>query len=872
MSDKDYGPATSGYRDPEGRSFETIVYQAAKPVLDIELNLAQDVGQDLGLRLQRRTHASGWLSEEFTQDYESRIWDSTGAANALVMKGFQAIVNGWHLNISNTNNNTGLNVVSLGACPVGVGAKRTDIVILEVWRRLIPAAPATTGKSAAGRIWRNGNVKVAPADDLVLNYDDDILDAPVGAETTKRVQIQYRLRVINGIDLFTHPFGFDDPAVVAHSVPAAAAAPDGVATAYTYTNQYAASDPGLWRAGNGDPANALGTVDGYIYALPLCAVFRRNLTAFDRNTNANGGVASPGPSDRPDQLLSDIIVATDVYDLRNGVSPSGWDYTELLQKSTGLILENLARTEIGTTLLGGGVEGPTLLWSDEIGVSNVNGGDGVVTGDTPGAEFIGEFDAVRRAFSDRPIYETFVIKFSPSDQSGPPSANWVIGRTLTISPSALSIWPYVPFNWAAFAPASVTIPDVIRAAFVGSSPGQVSFEANANFLVQGLGAVPQGTITLTVNSLTDGTNTATTEDLYVTLLVAYPSGVGLSRTPVATLGTSGPYVNGVMINNPAQLPAAAPILFDSLVSPTINSVNREVRLEYRTSSHTFSYRPGSGALNNVLHLPERPSVAILPSVTINGLPYGGGVLVQDYRVTLDPGSVVAGDDVIITYQSVRALPQNDEQLTVYYHTVPAQTIRDALLPVSISLDAKSVAQSLFVVTAGSGAEGAAYPFPYQYVQAGAVYPSSGGTFAGDHELDGDLRVSTPAVFTDTGFMQVPTHLPLVPAPGNLAFGRAPGDVDIEGRTFYKTAPGYKMLAVGPTLSDPKKHKNLLPVLCELPSNYPFAYRGQLVLVILSRWASFDDSNSVGFHSDLSQNTTSASIYRLKSNLLSNRRT
>jgi hypothetical protein len=874
MSNKSYGPATSGYRDPEGRSFETVVYQASKPVLDVELNLAQDTGQDMNLRLQRRTYPSGWLAEEWTNDYTSYVWASpvSPVANLLTLYPFQAIVNGWHLNILNTNSNAGLNVIDLGACPVGVGSKRTDFVILEVWRRLLPAAPTTTGKSPAGRIWQNGNVKIAAADDLTLNYSDDILDGAVGSETTKRVQIQYRLRVINGIDLFTYPFGLNDPLVVANTVPAAAAAPDGVATVFTYTNQYASSDSGLWRAGDGNPANALGTVDGYIYALPLCAVFRRNSTAFDRNTNSNGGAVYPGPSDRPDQLFSDIIASVDVYDMRNGISPSGWDYTELLQKSVGLLLENSARTEIGSTLLGGGVEGSTLLWADEIGVSNANGGDGVTTGDTPGAEFIGEFDAVRRVFSDRAVYETIVLNFSPSDQSGPPSATWVVGRTITISPSALGVWPYTPFNWTAYAPSDVTILDITRAAFVGSSPGQIAFNASSNFLIQGLGAIPQGALTLTIGSVTDGINTATTEDLYITILVAYPSGVGLSKTPVATLGTSGSFVNGVLINNPAQLPAISPILFSSLVNPTLSYANREVRLEYLTVSQSFSYRPGAGAGNNILYLPERPDPSITPSITINSAPYAGGIVVTDYRLTLDPGSVAASDDVFITYQSIRALPQNDEQLTVYYQTVPAQTIREALLPTNISLDAKSVSQNMFVITAGSGTDGQAYPYPYQYVQAGAVYPSSSGTYAGDHELDGDLRTSIQSLYTDTGFMQVPVHVPLAPAPSSVSFGRSPGDVDVEGRTYYKTAPSYKMLAVGPTLSDPKKHKNLLPVLCEVPSNYSFAYRGELVLVILSRWASFDDSNSVGFLSDLTQNTTSASVYRLKSNLLSNRRT
>jgi hypothetical protein len=188
--------------------------------------------------------------------------------NQLKLNGLQAIVNGWHLYIENSGDNTGLNVLDLGAGPAGAGSKRTDIVVLEVWRRLLSAAPDVVGKSPTGRIWRNGNVKVASGDDLTLNYSDDIIDTRVGSESTKRVQIQYRLRVIQGVDLFTYPFAFDDPTVVANSVPATAAAPDGVATVYNYSNQNANTDSGLWRAGNGDPANTLGTVDGYMYAIP----------------------------------------------------------------------------------------------------------------------------------------------------------------------------------------------------------------------------------------------------------------------------------------------------------------------------------------------------------------------------------------------------------------------------------------------------------------------------------------------------------------------------------------------------------------------------------------------------------------------------
>jgi hypothetical protein len=197
-----------------------------------------------------------------------------------------------------------------------------------------------------------------------------------------------------------------------------------------------------------------------------------------------------------------------------------------------------------------------------------------------------------------------------------------------------------------------------------------------------------------------------------------------------------------------------------------------------------------------------------------------------------------------------------------------QTIREGLLPTDLSLTPRYVANNMYTITAGSASNSPAYPFSAAYVQAGAVYPSSSGSFGGDHELDGDVRVSTTTLFADTGFMQLPVHIPIVPTDG-IAIQRSPGDVDAEGRSFYpRTGNNYYMISVGPTLSDPKRHKNLLPILCELPADSTVGFKGQMVLALVSRWADFDDSNSVGFTNTDTTNTTSVSLYRLKGNLLS----
>lgn len=874
MSTKDYGPGISGYLDPEGRNWETVVYQANKPVLDKELNLSQDASQQALYTQRRQTVASGWMSSDFLVQNTQELWTSgITTANLLRVPPLMAHVNGWLLDVNNTDI-VNANNLDLGAGPGTAGSKRTDLVILEVWRRLITVG-SSAGKSSSGRIWYNGNVKIPSGSDLTLNFSDDLQDVSLAAPSTGRVQIQYRLRVITGVDLYTNPFGMNDPAVVARSVPASAGAPDGTATIHTYTNQSSNGDPGLWRAGDGNPANTLGTVDGYMYAIPLLAVFRRNTAAFARNTNHNGGTAYPAASDRPDNLHSNLIAAQDVYDLRTGTSFTGWDLQEVLQKNTNFLLDNVVQTEIGSTSLGGGVNGHTVLWADEIGVSNANGGDGVITGDTPGAAFIGEFDAVRRVFSDRAIYETVVIAVNPNDGIvSPGGANWAVNSAITLSPTSLAVWPYNAANWSSRNNSGVSIVDVTSIVFSSSTSGKVSFEASANWRVTGLGTVPQGSVTLTLASLLDPMSvTVTNETVYITLLVAYPPGLGLSKTPTSVFSDNVTISSkvGVVVNNSGQLPASAPILFSSLANPSFVPANREIRLEYNTVSHTFSLRPNTDTTSNyILRLPERPITGTV-SITINGGAYGGAITVSGYTVTINTGVLVGNENVVVTYQSVRALPQNNEQLTVYYQTRLPQTIREVLLPSSLQLTSRLVSQFLYVMTAGSASDGQAYPFPYQYVQTGGVYPSSGGTFSGDHEMDGDLRVSTLSLFADTGFLQVVSSVPLAPTPNSIEFGRAPGDADIEGRTYYKSSTGYGFLAIGPTLSDPKKHKNLIPILCELPADNTFGKKGQIVLVLISRWAIFDHSNMVGFDSTLSQNYTSASVYRVKGNLLSYRR-
>jgi hypothetical protein len=96
--------------------------------------------------------------------------------------------------------------------------------------------------------------------------------------------------------------------------------------------------------------------------------------------------------------------------------------------------------------------------------------------------------------------------------------------------------------------------------------------------------------------------------------------------------------------------------------------------------------------------------------------------------------------------------------------------------------------------------------------------------------------------------------------------------DIEGRSFFNAISGgtYIPNAYAQDLSAAKLHKNVLPMLCELAADSALGHRGQLVLLMLIRYALFDANNSVAFNADETVNTTVASVVRIKGNLLNKR--
>lgn len=866
MSNKNYGgPA---YLDPTGRAWELAVYQPSKPVTAEEFNLLGDLPASVTQGLLRAAIPSGWLGEDPISSLSpvDDLVQAGSSPNTIDFPAMLAHVNGWVIPVDNTDK-VGGSKVDLGAGPSGGGAKRTDVVILEVWRKLISNS-SSVGKSVSGRIWWNGNVRIPLAEDGNLNFPDDTVNTALGVETSKRVQVQYRLRVVQGVDLFAYPSGLGDPSVVANSTPATAGSPNGSSTPYAY--QPSSDDPGLWLAGDGtgSAGTVLGTVDGYMYAIPLCAVFRRNTTAFNRVNNHNGGVAaSVGTSDRPDGAYHDVLTSRDTADLRRGVSLRGWQTSEVLEKNFHALLDNSLRTEWGQTSVGGGVNGHTLLIADEIGISSGNGGNGVLNGDTPGANFRGQFDCVRRRFSDRPTLEVMTVRVVPGT-AAVSTATWQDGTVVTLTPTALAPYPFSNFDFPAFAPSETKIIDILGMTIhaangsvdVGgtrSSDGGLYVHTSA---VTGLGSAPMGPIQFSITNSSSALVTLSNDPLYIDLLVAYPAGCGLSASATEEFGS-----DSFSCNNPGALDSSAPTSYAEMYATEIDGVHREAHLEYKTTPQTFTVKAYRHAASYYT-LPE--SAASLTSVTVNGTLRAASLSADGRTVVLgSPTSV--GNTLIFTYEAARPLPQTGVQFTIYYHARAPQAVRGSLLGTTQSFVPKSISSHLYALTTGAGSLGEGYPFPLAYAQTGGVAnPTS--PFAGEYQLQGSPEVYVGDFNASTGLLRVPVYVPYTPDPKYVTFERVPSDVDIEGRAFFPTAPvtHYLPNAYGNPLADPRTHKNILPCLMELAEDSSIGRKGELFMVLLVRWADLDSHVSVEFGP--TPNTTVASVYRINGNLLNRR--
>ena len=355
-----------------------------------------------------------------------------------------------------------------------------DLLTLAVATAVVGALAASGATLTGGEdrpnkpdqtsIYRHGNV-LSPD---VVALPDDITDPVVNTESSQRVQVQYRIRntgTAEAVNWKKHPDGFSNLNLGPPSSPTiysqgarsnvASAANVGGGRYYpfvpadetsTWGNTsavtYGLEDTGLWISGDGSEqaTRDLGTLDGYVYAIPLGFVFRHNdvstpapgFKGWDPLANVNGaplyqhtgytgplGAIPAGRSDRPDGEFADVITQNNLLDLRRHVIFPGVDLAGQLQYQLQSLLDGSLRTwqvDIASKQVCGGDSGDVstrYLVCNEVG----RGADGAppVSGDTERGEFIRNFDHVCRRFGSQSVVEKVVFAFYAGDRQTAPA-------------------------------------------------------------------------------------------------------------------------------------------------------------------------------------------------------------------------------------------------------------------------------------------------------------------------------------------------------------------------------------------------------------------------------------------------------------------
>lgn len=154
------------------------------------------------------------------------------------------------------------------------------------------------------RIYNGGNKNTPPP----LNLNRDNINPNVGVPVSDRVQVQYKIRIVTGVDPLSYPGSGLGSAAAMSEGPN----PDGTPGAPFESMGPVTGDYGLFRA------VCRNTVDGFSYAIPMFLVHRKNTSPFNPTNNINGSTVE-GRAVRPDGTTFDEIGKFEVTDVRRKV-------------------------------------------------------------------------------------------------------------------------------------------------------------------------------------------------------------------------------------------------------------------------------------------------------------------------------------------------------------------------------------------------------------------------------------------------------------------------------------------------------------------------------------------------------------------------
>jgi hypothetical protein len=286
--------------DVADTAYDQVIWIEGNTPLDSELNLIAQLSND-----KLKTYISQALPTGFLIDPVNSKLDfiESPTANTFSLRPCTFSLNGELLKISDYDSTLKVDKPLTITLSAPAPATRTDLVYLEVWKKVIKDASS---------IKKFGN------QDTQDTLNSQIVDPDI-SPTTHRVQLQYKLKVKdNVLDVGLKSTSPQGP-IVGNFFQGTYGDPDLVTKIYTATLTDAEVE-----------SQSLAT--NKIYAIPLCKIHRRTNLSYSDISASNPNTALNGTGDRPDGLSATGIKLSDIKDLRVAVSLPN-DLTSYLKKS-----------------------------------------------------------------------------------------------------------------------------------------------------------------------------------------------------------------------------------------------------------------------------------------------------------------------------------------------------------------------------------------------------------------------------------------------------------------------------------------------------------------------------------------------------------
>jgi len=609
---KDYPTRVSRTLDPTGKSLVTVVGLHDNEISDADVNLIQDLQDYKRTNLLNNTAASGCLQYSPVQTFAVENTLYIPAFDVLFGPVGEVVTIAGNLSADLTTNRIVLPAPQFYQNGSTAAPGQIYIVFLEMWFAALDAETnagyfINPTNPALRSFYAYGCVNCDPSNVI----PDDSIDPFQNVQTTDRAQIQWRLSVqpvALSYDFTKYNFGVDPGAsaletVWGEGVPSNQKAGPIQQAPYQFSFMGPITgDSGLWRSGDGNVNNSLGTMDGYSYAIPIAVVFQRNTGTFDVATNPLGcanplvpgsGLVASGVSGRYDRKYADVIYPQDVVDTRLTVSLTAWDYDNMMKNAFDDLVSGNSTLKIARGESPGQLPVVTGSALDYLVAVNATA---LANTDT-----VGQFDGFANGFSSdlRTFYTVKAISVQQKT-TGTAGARWALNDSFSLS---------LPLN----SPATITFVQV--QALVNQTDGS----KNPVLLLQGqintTGLNSTQVVIQIVKNLQGTSYDPGQNNLYVTVGVTYPAGVGADLRKVPFIVDGGSLVDVV---SGKTLPVSGISDYAPQQIQPINSALNVVAISPEYSNLIFGTRvwitvPGTGVQTPVA------GGGVITTFTVSGL-------------------------------------------------------------------------------------------------------------------------------------------------------------------------------------------------------------------------------------------------------------